>query len=45
MTVIGAAVAALLSGPAVAFQIDTGDPELQVRWDNTVRYNLGVRME
>ncbi len=31
-------------GPAAAFQFDTG-PDLSVRWDNTVRYNLSMRAE
>jgi hypothetical protein len=28
-----------------AFLIDTGNPDLTVRWDNNVRYNLGMRVE
>lgn len=41
-----AAVAALaVSGGAGAFEIPTGNSDLAVRWDNTVRYNLGVRAE
>jgi hypothetical protein len=41
------AVASMLaaSGAAQAFEFDTGNPDLSVRWDNTVRYNLGVRVE
>jgi hypothetical protein len=30
---------------ARAFEIDTGNPDVAVRWDNTVRYNLAVRTE
>ena len=30
-----------LAGGAQAFEIDTGNPDLSVRWDNTVRLNLG----
>jgi hypothetical protein len=30
---------------AQAFEFDTGNPDLAVRWDNTIRYNLGVRVE
>ncbi|MDM0047421.1 DUF1302 domain-containing protein [Variovorax sp. J22R115] len=30
---------------ANAFEIDTGNDDLQVRWDNTVRYNLGRRVQ
>lgn len=43
-----AALAALLglaAGGAAAFEIDTGNPELSLRWDNTVRANLATRME
>jgi hypothetical protein len=40
-----AATTALLSGPAAAFQIDVGNPEGELRFDNTVRYNAGWRME
>jgi len=29
--------------PAQAIEIDTGNPDLALRWDTTVRYNLGVR--
>jgi hypothetical protein len=34
-----------LGGNALAFEFDTGNPDLSIRWDNTVRYNLGVRVE
>ena len=30
---------------AHAFEIGTGNPDIQMRWDNTVRYNLGMRAE
>ena len=41
------AIAALFaaSGAVQAFEIDTGNPDLQIRWDNTVRYNIGMRAE
>ncbi len=32
-------------GGAQAFEIETGNPDLAVRWDNTVRYNLGARAQ
>ena len=38
-------VAAFGSGSASAFEFDTGNPDLTIRWDNTVRYNYGVRVE
>src|SRR3990167_4109269 len=31
--------------PAFAVGIDTGNPDLTLRWDNTVRINLGVRAD
>ena len=41
------AIAALFgaAGGAQAFDIDTGNSDIQMRWDNTVRYNLGVRAQ
>lgn len=36
---------AVSAGMAQAAEIDTGNPDLSARWDNTVRYNLGVRAE
>ena len=40
-----AAFTATLAGGALAFEFDTGNPDLSIRWDNTFRYNLGVRVE
>jgi len=37
------AVAATALGPVQAKEFNTGDPELSLRWDNTLRYNAGVR--
>jgi hypothetical protein len=42
---IMAAVGTLLGGVAGATQFNTGNPDLEIRWDNTVKYNLGVRVE
>ena len=44
---LGVAVAAAcaVSGAAVAFEIDTGNPDLALRWDNTIRYNIGMRAQ
>jgi hypothetical protein len=41
-----AAVGILLcaSQDARAFQFDTGDPDLKLRWDNTLRYSAAARM-
>jgi hypothetical protein len=33
------------AGGASAFEIDTGNEDISVRWDNTVRYNLATRVE
>jgi hypothetical protein len=44
-TAISAAVMALATQSASAFNIDTGNPDLAVRWDNTLKYNAGWRME
>lgn len=41
----GVAAAALCSGAAHAFEIPTASPDLNVRWDNTVKYNAGWRIE
>ena len=40
-----AAVLALAAGGAQAMEIETWHPDLTVRWDNTVRVNLGARVE
>jgi Protein of unknown function (DUF1302) len=45
MRAAAAAVAAALCGSALAFEFDTGSPDLSIRWDNTVRYNLGFRVD
>ncbi|MGH8484171.1 MAG: DUF1302 domain-containing protein, partial [Pseudomonas sp.] len=36
---------ALACANAVAVEIDTGNDDIQLRWDNTLRYNLGMRTE
>jgi len=46
LTAVSAAVLGMLvlaAAPAQAMEFDTGNPDLDVRWDNTVRYNLGFR--
>ncbi len=44
---ISAAVVAALgaSNAVVAFEINTGNEDIVMRWDNTLRYNLGVRAQ
>ncbi|MGH8807967.1 MAG: DUF1302 domain-containing protein [Noviherbaspirillum sp.] len=47
-TALSAAAVALCAGfcgNAAAFDIDTGNEDMQVRFDNTVRYNFGRRTE
>lgn len=34
-----------MSGSASAFKVDTGNDDLDVRWDNTFRYNAGWRAQ
>lgn len=41
---IAAALTALGSTSASAFQINTGNSDVALRWDNTLRYGLGWRM-
>ena len=48
LSAIGCATLALCvlsAPPAQAVEIDTGNPDAVLRWDNTVRYNYGVRMK
>lgn len=40
-----AAATLALAAPAMAFEIDSGNPDLSIRWDNTVRLNLATRVE
>jgi hypothetical protein len=42
LSAIAAAICAL--GTAHAGEIETGNPDLAVRWDNTVKYNYGYRI-
>jgi hypothetical protein len=48
-TRLSAAVAALvgyaLAPHATAIELETGNPDLKIRWDNQVRYGVGVRGE
>src|SRR6188508_978265 len=39
------ACALTAAGKAQAFEIATGNPDLALRWDNTVRYNAGWRVQ
>lgn len=45
--VLGGTFAAtlMLAAPAMAIEIKTDNPDLSVRWDNTIRANVGVRTD
>jgi hypothetical protein len=45
LTAIAAGTLLACCGSALAMEIETGNPDLSVRWDNTVRLNYGVRTE
>ena len=40
-----AAACAVIGSPAQALEIDVGNPDISVRWDNTFRGNLATRVE
>ena len=42
---IGVAAALACGGLLQAREFETANPDLKLRWDNTLRYNLGVRAE
>lgn len=42
--VVGACAALTVSGSALAFQIDTGNPDIRMSWDNTVKYSASWRV-
>lgn len=44
-TAAAAAIAALFASPVRAFEVDAGNPDLEMRWDNTFRYNIGGRVQ
>jgi hypothetical protein len=39
------AVAAMLATGAHAFEIDTGNPDVKIRWDNTFKYSMSGRVK
>jgi hypothetical protein len=46
LAVLAASVGcALAPGVVDAMEIDTGNPDVAIRFDNTIRYNLGVRAQ
>lgn len=44
-TLMAAAAALLASGGASAFEFDTGNPDVRVRWDNTLKYSNAFRLK
>jgi len=44
-SLVGGAALTLLISPASAFQIETDNSDISMRWDNTVKYNAGWRAE
>lgn len=42
---VTAALALAWVGGASAFEVETGNPDVTMRWDNTIRYTAGVRVE
>ncbi|WP_157264077.1 DUF1302 domain-containing protein [Azohydromonas aeria] len=40
-----AALIAIAGTPALAFEVDTGNPDLKVLWDTTLKYSSGYRLE
>lgn len=42
---VALAAALLCAAGAQAFEIETGNPDMTVRWDNTLRLNYGTRVE
>lgn len=43
-TAVATALAALAGGPAAAFQLDSGNPDVTLSWDNTVKYSNAFRV-
>jgi hypothetical protein len=44
-TALSVALATLFASPALAFELPQWHPDLEMRWDNTFRYNLGGRVQ
>jgi len=45
LTVIAASVATLIAGQASAMKLDSGSEDVEIRFDNTVKYNAGWRAQ
>jgi hypothetical protein len=44
-SLIAAAALIAMTPPAYSAEIDVGNPDAALRWDNSLRYNLGARVE
>ncbi len=44
-TLVALAAAAVAATPACAIDFDTGNSDLHVRWDNTLKYSLAMRLK
>lgn len=44
-SVLALGVGAAFGAPAEAFELDTGNPELRIRFDNTVKYSTAFRVK
>lgn len=44
-TLVAAAAALLASGASQAFEFDTGNPDVKIRWDNTLKYSNAFRLK
>jgi hypothetical protein len=42
--VAAATMACMAAGPVLAVDIDTGNPDFKLRWDNTVKYSAAYRL-
>ena len=45
LSIAALSLCAMACGSAAGFELDTGNDDLQVRFDNTVRYNYGQRVQ
>jgi hypothetical protein len=46
LTLLAVAIAVFSdAGSVLAESIDVGNPDIQLRWDNTLRYNIGMRTQ
>jgi hypothetical protein len=44
LAVAGVCAGAVTTGPVLAFQIDSGNPDLRMSWDNTIKYSSAWRV-